>query len=300
MRRVGTIRIVIALFLSLLGLSSRVSDAQSTKMEATPPGRRAGNPEATTTDLSQLKLRRNILTIRLEKGFFEVVEMMSFENQGGAPIVSKDGAPTLRFVLPRSSNVRNPRARWGAAPVGLDPKLLTFSGDELRTSEVIPAGRKFVVLIYRLEDEFGGIRVEKPILYDTPSFAVLPEKDRVQASAPALLAQPPVTFQNREYDRLVGTVSAGSVMRIDMQAPDSMGGLWVLYVVGSLVVAVGLGLGLYVRKKRNAAFSAQVEREEVLRAIASLDDGLAEGNISSDEHARERPPRFERLKELSS
>ena len=299
MKRVGLARIFISLSLFLVCSSPVFSYAGPAKLEAAPPQAKRKTTGPTTRDLSRLKLNRNIVTIRLEKGFFEVVEMMDFENQGSATIVSKDGAPTLRFALPRSSNIRNPRARWGAAPAGLDPKFLTSAGDELQTSEPIPPGRKFIVLLYRLEDEFGGIRMEKPILYDTPSFAVLPEKDRVQAAAPDLSAQPAVQFQNREYNRFVGIARAGTVVRIDMQAPDSMGGLGVFYVVGGLVVALSLGLGFYIRKRRNTAYSTRVEREEILRTIALLDDRLSAGDISPDEHARERAPRFERLKELS-
>ena len=290
---------LIVLSLFLLFSSASLSHAGPAKLKAAPPKEKGKISGPTTTDLSRLKLKRNILTVRLEKGFFEVMEMMDFENEGSATIVSRGGAPTLRFALPRSSNIRNPRARWGAAPAGLDPKFITSAGDELRTTEPIPPGRKFIVLLYRLEDEFGGIRVEKPILYDTPSFAVLPEKDRVQAQAPGFSVQPAVKFQDREYNRFVGVAQAGTVARIDMQAPDSMGGLGIFYVVGGVVVVMSLGLGLYIRKRRNTAYSTQVEREEILRAIALLDDRLASGEITSDEYARERAPRFERLKELS-
>ena len=299
MKRIAATCCLIALGMFSLFSSSSLSYAGPAKLEAAPPKAKVQTSGPTTTDLSPLKLKRNILTVRLEKGFFEVMEMMDFENEGSATIVSKGGAPTLRFALPRSSNIRNPRARWGAAPAGLDPKFLTSAGDELRTTEPIPPGRKFIVLLYRLEDEFGGIRVERPILYDTPSFAVLPEKDRVQAQAPGLSAQPAVKFQDREYNRFVGAARAGTVVRIDMQAPDSMGGLGVFYVVGGVVVVLSLGLGVYIRRRRNTAYSAQVEREEILRAIASLDDRLASGEITSNEYARERAPRFERLKELS-
>ena len=289
------------IFLSLFVACSApvFSYAGTAKLQAAPPKAKVQTSGPTTTDLSRLKLKRDIVTIRLEKGFFEFVEMMDFENEGSATIVSKGGAPTLRFVLPRSSNIRNPRARWGAAPSGLDPKFLASVGNELRTSEPIPPGRKFIVLLYRLEDEFGGIRVEKPILYDTPSLAVLPEKDRVQAQAIGLSVQPAVKFQNREYNRFVGTAKAGAVVQIDMQAPDSMGGLGVFYIVGGVMVVLSLGLGVYIRKKRNTAYSAQVEREEILRAIALLDDRLAAGEISADDHGRERATRYERLKELS-
>ncbi len=299
MKRIAAVRRLLIPGLFVLCFSPLFSSAGPAKLQAAPPRAKTAISGPATTDLSRLKLRRNILTIRLEKGFFEVVEMMDFENEGSATIVSRGGAPTLRFALPRSSNVRNPRASWGAAPAGLDPKYLASVGDELRTSEPIPPGRKFVVLLYRLADEFGGIRVEKPILYDTPSLAVLPEKDRVQAQAIGLAAQPAVEFQNREYNRFVGAADAGTVVQIDMQAPESMGGLGVFYVVGGVVVVLSLGLGFYVRKRRNMAYSAQVEREEILRAIAVLDDRLASGEISSEEHADERAPRFERLKELS-
>ncbi len=268
--------------------------------EGEAPETKATRPLATTTDTSGLSLRRNVLAIRLEKGFFEVIEMLDFENRGTAAIVSKDGAPTLRFVLPRSSNVRNPRAILVASPAGLDAALLVSAGDEIRTTESIAPGRMFVVLQYRLEDEFGGIRIEKPILYDTPSFIVLPEKDGVQAAAADLAAQPPVTFQSREYDRLTGAVRAGAVVRIDLQAPDSMGGIAVFYVVVAAVAVGGLGLALYLRRRRSAALSTRVEREEMMRAIALLDDRLAAGEISPAEHARERASRFARLKELSA
>lgn len=299
MKRIAATCCLIALGLFLLFSPSSLSYAGPAKLEAAPPRAKVQAPGPTTTDLSALKLKRNILTVRLEKGFFEVMEMMDFENEGSATIVSKGGAPTLRFALPRSSNIRNPRARWGAAPAGLDPRFLTTVGDELRTTEPLPPGRKFIVLLYRLEDEFGGIRMERPILYDTPSFAVLPEKDRVQAQAIGFAAQPAVKFQDREYNRFVGAARAGTVVRIDMQAPDSMGGLRIFYVVGGVVVVLSLGLGVYIRRRRNTAYSAQVEREEILRAIASLDDRLASGEITSSEYARERAPRFERLKELS-
>ena len=299
MKHIAADRIFITLSLIVVCFPSTSSFAGPARLQAVLPKAKVQTSGPTTTDLSWLKLKSNILAIRLEKGFFEVVEMMDFENVGSATIVSKGGTPTMRFALPRSNNIRNPRARWGAAPAGLDPKLITSVGDELWTSEPIPPGRKFIVLLYRLEDEFGGISVEKPILYDTTGWAVLSEKDRVQTSAAGLSAQSVVKFQNREYNRFVGVVRAGTVVRIHMQAPDSMGGLGSFYAVGGVMAVLSLGLGFYIRKRRNRAYSAKVEREEILRTIASLDDKLAEGEISSDEHACARDPRFERLKELS-
>ena len=70
------------------------------------------------------------MTIRLEKGSYQVMELLDFENPGKAPIVSKDGAPTIRIALPASSNVRNPEVEILSAPHGLDRKFLQLIGKE--------------------------------------------------------------------------------------------------------------------------------------------------------------------------
>ena len=113
MKRIGFARPLIFLSLFLVSSSPLLSYAGTAKLQAAPPKTKTAVSGPTTTDLSRLKLKRNILTIRLEKGFFEFVEMMDFENEGSATIVSKGGAPTLRFVLPKSSNIRNPPRALG-------------------------------------------------------------------------------------------------------------------------------------------------------------------------------------------
>ena len=84
---------------------------------APAPGKSAAAPQgATTTDLSSLSVTRNILLIRLDKGFYQIREMFLFQNSGQATIVSKNGAPTIRLVLPKSDNIR-----------GSDSHLMEFS-----------------------------------------------------------------------------------------------------------------------------------------------------------------------------
>lgn len=253
----------------------------------------------TTTDASTLHLARNLLTVRLEKGFYEIMELLDFENKGKATIVSKDGAPTLRIVLPRSSNVRNPNATIEAAPHGMEQEFLRTMGAEILSTEPIPPGRKMVVLLYRLADEYGGITVEKPVAYGTENFVLLPEKDRVQASAQGLARQEAVSFQDRTYDRFTGSTRTGTSVRFHVQAPASGGGLGIFYAAGGGILVLGGLFSLWVRSRRSRALSLRVEREGLLRQIAALDDRLAQGEISAGDHRRERGPRFARLRELS-
>ncbi len=263
------------------------------------PGPSLPVPAESTTDLSALTVTRNVLLIRLEKGFYQIQEMILFQNTGRLPIVSKGGAPTIRLVLPRSNNIRSPGAQLLSAPQGLDPKRVRIEGDQILSTEPIPPGTKLVRIVYRLMDEFGGIMVQRPITYGTKSFAILAEKDRVQTGVSGLMPGNETTFREITYSTFSGTATAGSVVRFSLKAPDSMGGLGYFYAVGGALVGLGVFLALFIRVRRKKGLAHQVEREELIRSLAALDDRLAQGQLSSDEHLRQRAPRFERLREIS-
>ena len=302
-RRRSPAAAVTALSLLLWGLTSASFAAPAPGNK--PPAPPQSAPTAkditgpTTTDASALRLTRNMLTVRLEKGFYEVMELLEFENTGEATIVPKDGAPTLRIILPRSSNIRNPDAQITAAPHGLDPNSLQMIGNQIASSEPIPPGQKLVVLVYRLADEFGGIMVEKPVAYGTENFAVLTEKDRVQFGMHTLTRLEPVRFQEREFDRFTGVIRPGTAVQFHFKAPDSTANPFLFYGAGGGVAILGAVAGLWMRRRRNRGLARRVEREELLRAIAGLDDRLALGEISQEDHRTQRSPRFARLRELS-
>ncbi len=284
--------------------------SSATKPETAPgspstsasPGKAPSSPvlkEETTTDTSQLTLARNILFVRLNKGFYEVREIFMFENRGKKTIVSKGGAPTLRFVLPKSNNIRNPGAQLTAPMQGLDPKNIQRVGREMLSTEPIPPGMKLVGLFYRLADEFGGIFVERPIIYGTQSFAILPEKDRVQMGADGFSLGSPVKFQDGEYESYATVSRSGSVVRFTLKAPDSRGGILYFYAAGGVIFILGAGLAFWIRGRRKQGRTLQAERDELVRAVAALDDRRAQGGISASEHESIRGPRIERLRELS-
>jgi hypothetical protein len=239
------------------------------------------------------------MLIRLEKGFFEVREGFIFENRGKEPIVSRGGAPTLRFILPSSSNVRDPGAELTAPVQGLDPKQMRMQGAEILSTEPIPPGTKQVFLFYRLADEYGGITVERPIVYGPASLAILPEKGRVQMGAEGMSKGEPVKFEEGEYETFLASARVGDVVRFTLKAPDSGGGVLYFSAAAGAVLILGAAFAFWFRGRQRGTLALQGEREEVLRAIASLDDRLAGGGISPEEHAAQRGPRFERLRELS-
>lgn len=264
------------------------------------PGKSTTAPQgATTTDLSSLLLTRNIMFVRLEKGFYQIREVFLFQNSGKATIVSNNGAPTIHLLLPKSSNIRDSDSQLMGAPQGLDRARTRIAGGQIISDEPIPPGAKIVSLVYRLADEFGGITVNRPITYGTKNFAVLPEKNRVQTGADNLVKGQEVNFQDVTYDAYVGATTTGNSVRISLKAPDSMGGLGYFYAVGGGLTVLGVFLALFIRGRRKKGLAHQVEREELLRSLAALDDRLVQGGISSDDHRRQRAPRFERLREIS-
>lgn len=257
-------------------------------------------PQAPQVQTSpKLVLTRNVMLIRLQKGFFEIREGFVFENRGKEPIVSRDGAPTLRFILPKSSNIRDPGAELTAPVQGLDPKYLRFQGAEILSTEPIPPGTKQIFLFYRLADEFGGIMVERPIVYGPASLAILPEKGRVQMGAEGMSKGEPVKFEEGEYETFIASARVGDVVRFTLKAPDSGGGVFYFAAFAGVIALLGVVFTFWLRGRRRGALALQGEREEILHAIASLDDRLAGGGISPDDHAAQRGPRFGRLRELS-
>ncbi|MBT3434228.1 MAG: hypothetical protein HN435_09985 [Nitrospinaceae bacterium] len=287
-----------SLFTFFDGTVDAASDGGVKTPSATQSPAVASKPE-TTTDTSALSLERNVLFIRLLKGFYEVREILMFVNKGKKTIVSKDGAPTLRFILPSTSNIRNPQATLTAPIQGLDPKNIRQSGSEIVSTDSIAPGSKLVGLFYRMADEFGGFVAQHPIIYGSPSFAILAEKGRVQLQADGLKPGEPVKFQDGEYDSYVTATRAGSVVRFSLKAPDSAGGLVYFYVALGTIFVLGAGAAVLIRTRRRSGLSQQVEREELIRAIAELDDRLAMNSISAREHENQRIPRFNRLRELS-
>ena len=255
---------------------------------------------ATTSDTSRLTLMRNILFVRLTKGFYEIQEIFMFQNRGKKTIVSKHGSPTLRLVLPRSNNIRSPDAELSAPFQGVRRKNVRLSGAEVIITEPIPPGIKLVGLFYRLADEFGGIVVDRPIAYGTSSFALLTEKGRVQTGTESFMRQrDTVKFEEKEYDSFLGSTRAGAVVRFTLKAPDSAGGLVYFYAAGGMFVLLGGGLSVWIRIRRRGDLVARMERDELLRSLVSLDDRLEQGEISAEAHQSQRGPLFESLRGMS-
>ena len=247
-----------------------------------------------------LLLTKNVMVIDLQKGLYEVTEIFNFINKSESILKSKGNNPTFKFVLPISSNIRNPNAVWSSVPVGLAPKFYQMSKNKLISREPFLKGEKFILLRYRLADSYGGIKLTKPVFFDSPNFTLLTNKKNVQLDLDGIRISNTLKLNGVEYNQYLLPLRSGNDFSLNLKAPDSLGRLDFFYVLFGLFVATSVVFAFLYRRSRAIKLERIHEREQLLRKIASLDDLKASNEIEEKIYKEERELYFVRLLKLSS
>lgn len=247
-----------------------------------------------------LLLTKNVMVIDLQKGLYEVTEIFNFINKSESVLKSKGNNPTFKFVLPISSNIRNPNAVWSSVPVGLAPKFYQMSKNKLISREPFLKGEKFILLRYRLADSYGGIKLTKPVFFDSPNFTLLTNKKNVQLDLDGVRISNALKLNGVEYNQYLLPLRSGSNFSLNLKAPDSLGRLDFFYVLFGLFVVTSVVFAFLYRRSRAIKLERIHEREQLLRKIASLDDLKASNEIEEKIYKEERELYFVRLLKLSS
>ena len=247
-----------------------------------------------------LLLTKNVMVIDLQKGLYEVTEIFNFINKSESVLKSKGNNPTFKFVLPISSNIRNPNAVWSSVPVGLAPKFYQMSKNKLISREPFLKGEKFILLRYRLADSYGGIKLTKPVFFDSPNFTLLTNKKNVQLDLDGVRISNVLKLNGVEYNQYLLPLRSGSNFSLNLKAPDSLGRLDFFYVLFGLFVVASVVFAFLYRRSRAIKLERIHEREQLLRKIASLDDLKASNEIEEKIYKEERELYFVRLLKLSS
>ncbi|MED5580406.1 MAG: hypothetical protein VX794_10300 [Nitrospinota bacterium] len=248
---------------------------------------------------NNLVLVKNVMVVDLQKGFYEITEIFNFINRSNSIVRSKGNTPTFKFILPISSNVRNPNAVWSSAPVGLDPSFYEMSKNSLISRESFSKGEKFILLRYRLADSYGGIQIKKPIFFDSPNFTLLTSKKNVQMEMDEIKASNVLKLNGKEYNQYLLPLRSSSNFSLNLKAPDSLGRLDYFYVFSGVLVLFGVAFGFWYRRSRAKNLEHIHQREQLLRKIASLDDLKEANRIEEKIYNEEREFYFTRLIELS-
>ncbi|MBI2321056.1 MAG: hypothetical protein HYU88_02915 [Chloroflexi bacterium] len=209
----------------------------------------------------------------------------------------------------------------GTIVMRLPPGARDFDvGPGLRPDSVVPTPRGFVTLTpvlpgrmqvtfgYRMPYEGSGLGFDKSLPFPTEALRVLAPVE-YGLSAPGLEPQGEVALGSQRYRLFVsGGLARDASVRVELATlpapplirppkPDELARVGIaLAVLAALAIPFA-----YVRRRPRAAAAAvapadlQREREELLRAIAALDDRYAAGGMPAADYEQERAAHKERL-----
>jgi hypothetical protein len=235
-----------------------------------------------------------------------VVEVQNVVNVGKRTYIGSrrpDGsiAGTIVLRLP-------PGARDFDAGPGLHPDSIVSTPRGFVTLTPVLPGRLQITFGYRVPYDGTRLVFDKSLPFPTGTLRVLAPTG-LGLSVPGFEAQGPISLGSQQFDAFVGgNLARDAVVQVQMASlpapplirppkPDELSRAGIVFAA-----LVGLAIPfVYIRwrgrrvTRAAAADDLQHEREELLRAIAALDDRHAAGEIAEDEYQRERAARKERL-----
>lgn len=234
-----------------------------------------------------------------------IVEVQNVVNVGKRTYIGSrrpDGsiAGTIVFRLP-------PGARDFDAGPGLLPDSIVATPRGFVTLTPVLPGRVQMTFGYRVPYDGTSLAFDKSLPFPTSIVRILAPQG-LGLTVSGFEAQGPVVLGNQRFDAYVGgSLARDAVVRVQMATlpapplirppkPDELTRAGI-----ALAVLVGLAIPfvyIWRRGRRPAALAAldlQREREELLQAIATLDDRHAAGEVTEEDYQRERAAYKERL-----
>lgn len=257
----------------------------------------------TTEDDEAIRVERAHIIVDFVEGAMRVGEMLVFRNDGDRTYVGREGQGTLRFSLPpEARGLRFENPRMGTSVIRTKEGFL----DTLP----VPPGIRQVVLSYDLPYEAGVYRFVKTIEVPTASLDLLVADVGVEVDSDQLVFQGPwegsggarylhFTAQNlaRGEELVIQLSNPSAMLRTSLPqqaqgAPEEAGSAGVQEAMGW----IGLGLAAlsvvfvlsYPRVRRRTEEPLEGKREELLLALARLDDTFEAGEIAEEEYRRRR------------
>ncbi|HEY43871.1 MAG TPA: hypothetical protein G4O11_07815 [Anaerolineae bacterium] len=258
------------------------------------------SPDTTTVHVDRLHLIFDFTV----GGSVEVMEVWVLSNQGNQTVAPSDGLEGLEFILPsgfrelRFFNEMASERRFLLTDRGFYDRnpLRPIEGTELVFSFTLPYTRRL---------EFA-----QPMSYPVSATVILmPENGpEVQANGLQDLGVGDIGgVRQRTYD--LGPISAGDalVLRLSGGPLASEGEVRQIgLIIGAVLFGAALIIGgawWYRIRERDGAQEVAVgevssKREELLRAIADLDDSFEAGRVPEDEYRRRRQTLKQQIIEL--
>jgi len=253
-------------------------------------------PVYESTDNPQfLKVVRSHTVVSLQGKGIAVLEMISLENTGdrtyvGKDIVTPDGRKeTLRFPLPRGAGTITPELGFMECCIVNQPGVLL-------DTMAVPPGTREVAFSYPASG--NKVQFQKPVAFPTESFTLLVQDMGAQVEAPGLTPGEPLVIGQASFARYDGlNLAPGQTLSFavsGLPGPGLAASLrWVLVV--ALVGALGSALVYALRRRPAPVKTAPQSRQELLLAIARLDEAFEAGQVPEAQYRQQRAQKMARL-----
>ncbi len=250
-----------------------------------------------TTDAGTLRVNIHHLIVEPGEGVVRVTELIVFTNRTDRTYVGAATRPdgrreTLRFLLPQ-----------GAADLEYlegvtEGSIVAVPGGFVDTRGVKP-GMRQIGFSYSIPARGGRATFARALDYPTDAIEVF-GAPTTRLTATPLTAQEPVATEQGTFTRFSAqSLPRGATVTLALSGlPAGWAGRWRVLVALFAGVAAAALLYPLLRRRRRPAEDMPRSREDLIKAIAALDDLYEAGGIAGAEYRRRRRRYKSRLLEL--
>jgi hypothetical protein len=231
-----------------------------------------------------------------------VGQLLVFSNSGDRTYAANSGNP-LSFNLPAGATNLNVQ--------GAQINQTFFrNGNDFTLLWSIPPGQSSAQVLYSFELPYNNqLDYQQKMTYPVSNMDVLVSDLGVQLSGSQLQNQGLQNFQGQTFQNYAGgAVGAGQTIQMRVSGAAGTGATAPAGILntptGTLSIGLGglalalAGIGLYVYRRPRAQAQAAANRDDLLEAIAELDDTHAAGEMGEAEYQKERGELKEQLKRV--
>lgn len=227
------------------------------------------------------------LPVRVRNTFLEpsapgpgwtATDLFEIRNTGATTIVASEEGATWSHPLPPGAT------DFAVGQSDLSPDAASFSGGVVHVSAPVPPGERVYLFRYRIPvDEF-----ELPLESGTASMELLFLEPAGELTVNGLASVGPLDMEGATYRRFAGRDLAGTVVTVARGEPLGPSASIPLVAVLLALALTVAGSILALRKPRRTSARVGTQRQQVLLALARLDEQWHGGRIGADEYRRRR------------
>ena len=253
-----------------------------------------------TSSPQDIKISQSHTVITTQNGEIEVLELYIVENTGLRTYVGSQAVPTLgrketiRFSLPAGAGTVTGHS-------GLMESSLYFQGETMTDTMPIPPGTRQIAFSYPVPGQ-KSVLFQKKFDFPTDYFNLLVEDQGFKVEAQGLYPAEPGDIQGVRYLRYdAPDIPSGATVAFTLSGIPAagtaagMGALLQWALVGAMAVALGAGLVYALRRRPAPARVPEESRNDLLLAIASLDDDFEASKLPEARYRRLRAELMARL-----